>query len=99
MDKSINTAFIYLVKALKYTRDHNVKAIHACMNTDKDGYQKEVAEIEYEDGHTLYADIGGDANTTAMYDVLAVLCGLKKSSSNIHDVKRIAEGGQFNGTL
>lgn len=99
MDKSINTAFIYLVKALKYTRDHNVKAIHACVNTDEDGYQKEVAEIEYEDGFKLYADIGGDANTTAMYDVLAVLCDLKRPSSNIHDVKRIAEGGQFNGIL
>lgn len=99
MDKSINTAFIYLVKALKYTRDHNVKAIHACVNTDEDGYQKEVAEIEYEDGFKLYADIGGDANTTAMYDVLAVLCDLKRPSSNIHDVKRIEEGGQFNGIL
>lgn len=99
MDKSINTAFIYLVKALKYTRDHNVKAIHACVNTDEDGYQKEVAEIEYEDGYKLYADIGGDANTTAMYDVLAVLCDLKRPSSNIHDVKRIEEGGQFNGIL
>lgn len=99
MDKSINTAFIYLVKALKYTRDHNVKAIHACVNTDEDGYQKEVAEIEFEDGFKLYADIGGDANTTAMYDVLAVLCDLKRPSRNIHDVKRIEEGGQFNGIL
>lgn len=99
MDKSVNTAFLYLVKALKYTRDNNVKSIRACINTDTCGYKKEVAEITFEDGYKLYSDIGGDANTTAMYDVLAVLCNLKHPSLGIHKVEPIKEGGQFNGTL
>ena len=39
--------------------------------------------IEFENGQKIYADIGGDANHTAIYDIMAVLMGKKKRSSVI----------------
>lgn len=46
-------------------------------------FVKEVTVIEFENGQKIYADIGGDANHTAIYDIMAVLMGQKKRSSVI----------------
>lgn len=91
MDSGLNKAFEKLTEALQFTRDKNVASIRACINTDKNGYKKEVAQITFKDGWKMYADIGGDANTTAMYDVLATLCELKKPSKGIYRVEPIIE--------
>ena len=91
MDKGGQKALAKLVEALQFTRDKDVVSITACMNTDREGYKKEVAEIVFQNGTKTYADIGGDANTTAMYDVLAVLCRLKRPSKGIYKLEPVEE--------
>ena len=71
--------------------ENDVISIKACMNVDKDGFHKEVAKLTFSNGSKIYADIRGDANTTAMYDVLAVLCQLKPKSKNIYKLTDIEE--------
>ena len=91
MDKGLNKAFEKLTEALQFTRDKDVVAIRACRDIYDGGYVKEVAEIRFRNGSKIYADIGGDANTTAMYDVLAVLCELKPRSRKIEKIEYIEE--------
>ncbi len=95
MDKGLHEAFKHLTKALQYTRDKDVVSISACLDyyhaSDDREYVKEVAEITFESGRKMYADIGGDANTTAMYDVLAVLCEQKRPSTKIERIQHIKE--------
>ena len=49
---------------------------------------KEVAEITYENGYRHYADIGCDANLTAVYDVIAVIQQIKPRSERIERIVR-----------
>lgn len=97
MDKGIHGAFECLTDALQYTRDKDIKAIRPCRNyyhmpeTGDREWVKEVAEIEYKNGRKVYADIGCDANTAAMYDTLAVICGLKSPSGYIERIEPIEE--------
>ena len=67
------------------------KSIEAVQDWYKSGdqeYMKEVAEITYDSGHRLYADSGCDSNLTAVYDIIAVIQGLKPKSSNIERIVR-----------
>ena len=92
MDKGLYEAFACLTEALQYTRDKDIVSIIPCQDFFRDGtneYCKEVAEITYRSGKKIYADIGGDANTAAMYDTLAVICGLKAPSSAIERIEYI----------
>ena len=62
----------------KCTSAKYVKAIRAVENwykDDEDGceYVRELAEVEFEDGHKKYAHIGSDSNLTAIYDVVGTL--------------------------
>ena len=69
-----------------------IKRIEAVQNWYKAGdreYMKEVAEITYDSGHRIYADISCDSNLTAVYDIIAVIQGLKPKSS---DIERIVRG-------
>lgn len=88
MDKGINQSFKNLTKALKYTREP-IKQIRAVEATTIEGYIKDVAEVTYEDGHTKYADIGADSNLSALYDVMAMLVGIKPQSIGIKAIKPI----------
>lgn len=94
MDKGLSKAFEKLTEALQFTRDKGVVSIRPCMNIDKDGYYKEVAKITFTTGTEIYADIGGDANTAAMYDVLAVLCQQKPRSRGIYKVIDLTDDEQ-----
>ena len=95
MDRGLHEAFEHLTEALQYTRDKDVVSIVPCLDyyhaSDGREYVKEVAEITYRSGRKIYADIGGDANTTAMYDVLAVLCEQKHPSQKIERIVHIEE--------
>ena len=51
-------------------------------------FMKEVAEITFENGHHIYADIGSDSNLAAVYDVLAVILYIKDRSNNIERIVR-----------
>lgn len=96
MDKGLHAAFRHLTEALQHTRDKDIVSIIPCadlFHVDTMVYMKEVAEITYKNGRKLYADIGGDANTAAMYDVLAVICGLKNPSNAIERIVPIKEEG------
>ena len=100
MDKGLHEAFRHLTEALQYTRDKDVVSIMPCLDyyhaSDGREYVKEVAEITFESGQKMYANIGGDANTTAMYDVLAVLCEQKRPSTKIERIQYIEEASDNN---
>ena len=90
MNKDINHTLMALVPILKANRE-SVKSIEAVRNWYKIGereYCKEVAEITYENDHRIYADIGSDSNLTAVYDVMAVIQGLKPRSEAISRIER-----------
>ena len=96
MDKGLHNAFKHLTQALQYTRDKDVVSIVPCfdyyhVSHDDREYVKEVAEITYKSGRKMYVDIDCDANTTAMYDVLAVLCDLRHPSLKIERIEYIEE--------
>ena len=91
MNKDINHTLAALVPILNMNGE-KVKSIEAVQNWytprgDRE-YMKEVAEITYENGHRIYADIGCDANLTAVYDVLAVIQELKPRSGYIERIER-----------
>ena len=91
MNKDINTTLSALVPVLRLNGE-GVKSIEAVQDWYTVGgreYMKEVAEITYDSGYRMYADIGGDSNLTAVYDTLAVIQGLKAPSKAI---QRIARG-------
>ncbi len=90
MNKDINRTLQALVPILRMNGE-KVVSIEAVKNSyyfSNMTYIKEVAEITYENGHCIYADIGGDSNLTALYDVLAVIQQIKKPSAQIMYVTR-----------
>ena len=97
MNKDINTTLAALVPILRMNGEKitNIEAVHDWYKgtkVEKDGrhreYMKEVAEITFDNGHRIYADIGGDSNLTACYDVLAVIQDLKPRSAYIERIER-----------
>ena len=99
MNKDINKTLAALVPLLQMNGE-KVESIEAVRNwykaVDKYGdgrereFCKEVAEITYKGGciRRIYADIGGDSNLTACYDVLAVIQQIKHQSSAIERIER-----------
>ena len=90
MNKDINTTLSMLVPILRENGE-KVKSIEAVRDwyiVDGREYMKEVAEITYDTGSRRYADIGGDANLTALYDILAVIQELKPRSNVIERIER-----------
>lgn len=90
MNKDINHTLMALVPILQMNGENVVK-IEAVQDWYKVGdreYCKEVAEITYADGYKLYADIGCDANLTAIYDILAVIQDIKPKSTKIERIVR-----------
>ena len=90
MNKDINYTLAALIPILRMNGE-KVKSIEAVEDWYKvDGleYCKEVAEITYDNGSRRYADIGGDSNLTALYDVLAVIQQIKPRSAKIERIVR-----------
>lgn len=90
MNKDINHTFNALVPILRMNGE-NVKSIEAVQDWYKVGkqqYMKEVAEITFDSGHRIYADVGCDSNLTAVYDVIAVIQEIKAKSSKIERIVR-----------
>lgn len=90
MNKDINFTLSALIPVLRINGE-KVKSIEAVRDWYKQGdkeYCKEVAEITYENNYVLYADIGGDANLTAIYDIMAVIQELKSPSIRIERIER-----------
>ena len=90
MNKDINFTLSALIPVLRINGE-KVKSIEAVRNWYKQGdkeYCKEVAEITYENNCVLYADIGGDANLTAIYDIMAVIQEFKSPSIKIERIER-----------
>ena len=97
MNKDINTTLMALVPILRMNGE-KVASIEAVRDwykgtkVEKDGrhreYMKEVAEIIYDNGCRVYADIGGDSNLAACYDVLAAIVDLKPRSTYIERIER-----------
>ena len=90
MNKDINKTLMALVPILRMNNE-KVQKIEAVKNwytlNDKE-YMKEVAEITYDSGHKIYADIGCDSNLTAIYDVIAVIQQIKPASTCIQRIER-----------
>ena len=107
MNRDINTTLMALVPILRMNGEKitNIEAVHDWYKgtkVEKDGrhreYMKEVAEITYESGYRKYADIGGDSNLTACYDVLSVIQDLKPRSAYIERIERdVYPKGEENG--
>ena len=90
MNKDINYTLAALIPILRMNGE-KVKSIEAVEDWYKvDGleYCKEVAEITYDNGSRRYADIGGDSNLAALYDVLAVIQEIKPRSAKIERIVR-----------
>lgn len=90
MNNDINNTLQALVPILQMNGE-DVKSIEAVQDwytIDGIEYMKEVAEITYASGYRKYADIGCDANLTAVYDVMAVLQEIKPSSKCIGRIVR-----------
>ena len=91
MNRDINTTLMALVPILRMNGE-KVASIEAVRDWYKGiggrEYGKEVAEITYDSGYVKYADIGGDSNLTACYDVLAVIQDLKPRSAYIERIER-----------
>ena len=97
MNKDINNTLYALIPILRMNGEKvmSIEAVHDWYKgqyKDSDGkhreYMKEVAEIVYENGYRMYADIGGDSNLTACYDILAVIQQLKPKSAVIERIER-----------
>lgn len=90
MNKDINHTLMAIVLMFRMNGE-KIKRIEAVQDWYKSGdqeYMKEVAEITYDSGHRLYVDISYDSNLTAVYDIIAVIQGLKPKSSNIERIVR-----------
>jgi len=96
MNKDINSTLAALVPILRMNGE-KIQSIEAVRNFYKAKhpgeetareYCKEVAEITTDSGAVIYADIGGDANLTAVYDVLAVIQQIKPRSKCIERIER-----------
>ena len=90
MNKDINYTLMALVPIFNANKEKIVR-IEAVRNWYKykgSEYMKEVAEITYENGYRKYADIDGDRNLTAVYDVIAVIQDIKPQSEAIEHIER-----------
>ncbi len=90
MNKDINHTLMALVPILRMNGE-KVKSIEAVKDWYKfrgREYCKEIAEITYDDGYTKYADIGSDANLTAIYDIIAVIQEIKPQSTKVERIER-----------
>jgi hypothetical protein len=101
MNKDINTTLMALVPILRMNGE-KVASIEAVHDWYKGivgrEYMKEVAEITFDNGHRIYADIDCDSNLTACYDVLAVIQDLKPRSEMIERIERdVYPKGEENG--
>lgn len=97
MNKDINTTLAALVTILRMNGEKvaSIEAVHDWYKgqyLDKDGrhkeYMKEVAEITYDNGHRIYADIGSDSNLVACFDVLGAVLDLRPRSTAIERIER-----------
>jgi hypothetical protein len=90
MNKDINTTLMALVPILRMNGEKvaSIEAVRDWYKHNGREYGKEVAEITYDNGYRKYADIGGDSNLTACYDVLAVIQDLKPRSEMIERIER-----------
>lgn len=90
MNKDINKTLMALVPVLQMNGENVVKieAVRDWYKTGNREYIKEVAEITYENGYRMYADIGCDSNLTACYDVLAVIQEIKPQSEKVERIER-----------
>ena len=90
LNKDINYTLMAIVPVLKKNGEKIVK-IEAVQDWYKVGdreFMKEVAEITFENGYQIYADIGSDSNLAAVYDVLAVILYIKDRSEKIERIVR-----------
>ena len=90
MNNDINKTLQALVPILQMNGG-NVQSIEAVQNwytINGTEYMKEVAEITYTSGYRKYADIGCDANMTAVYDVMAVIQDIKPRSECVGRIVR-----------
>lgn len=95
MDRGIQKCMDALVEALKHTRE-SVKEIKVARDWFRVGesdheYMKEVAEITFDGGGKMYADIGGDSNLAAIYDVISVLMEKKEESGYIQRIEYLED--------
>ena len=90
MNKDINYTLTALVPLLRMNGEKvvSVEAVEDWYEIDGREYVKEVAEITYENGYRQYADIGCDANLTAVYDVIRVIQQVKPKSEKIERIVR-----------
>ena len=90
MNKDINNTLAALVPILRMNgeRVKSIEAVHNWYKVNGREYMKEVAEITYDRGYVKYADIGSDANLTAIYDVIAVIQQIKPQSQKIERIER-----------
>ena len=88
MNKDINDTLCQLAKIMVMNGEP-VKSIEAVEDWYDNGrYMKEVAEITYENGCRRYADIDCDSNLAAVYDVMAVVVGVKERAQMVENIKR-----------
>lgn len=90
MNQDINKTLSAIIPILRMNGE-KVKSIEAVENWyhyKGREYVKDVAEIIYDSGKAIYADIGDDSNITAIYDVIAVIQQLKPRSKAIERIKR-----------
>ena len=90
MNNDINKTLQALVPILQMNGEkvQSIEAVQDWYTINGTEYMKEVAEITYTSGYRKYADIGCDANLTAVYDVMAVLQEIKPSSKCIGRIVR-----------
>ena len=90
MNRDINFTLSALVPLLRMNGEKvvSVEAVEDWYEIDGREYMKEVAEITYENGYRQYADIGCDANLTAVYDVIRVIQQVKPKSARIERIVR-----------
>jgi hypothetical protein len=90
VNNDINNTLQALVPILQMNGEkvQSIEAVQDWYTIDGREYMKEVAEITYDNGCRVYADIGCDSNLTAVYDVLAVIQEIKPKSSAIERIVR-----------
>ena len=90
MNKDINYTLMAIVPVLQKNGEKVVKieAVQDWYKVNEREFMKEVAEITFESGYQIYADIGSDSNLAAVYDVLAVILYLKDRSEKIERIVR-----------
>ena len=107
MNKDINYTLMALVPVFRLNGEmvKTVEAVQDWYKVDGREYMKEVAELTFDNGRRLYADIDCDSNLTAVYDVIAVVQELKRPSKKIERIERgvypmpqdVSKGGEEDG--